>query len=531
MKHFVLGIRASILPVLCSCSVAVCSAMSAPAEQQLYQHVSSSVVHIAAGNALFGGATGTGVCLDAPCRHVLTNYHVARVLGKRMRVEGVRVAELVEATGPQDEGARTVELAATEKSKALRFNPGRDLALLTLMEPLPPSFTAVSVARYQPSAGQPVAKVTHNHKAFDNVSGAIVSLELELRSDPVKGSNAVRLPGYLLMDFPSRPGNSGGMICDLDGSLLGIIGMGIQNTDGRIVQTMAIPASVIGHFLKEHNIGLWNRLFVSETVPSIAAGAQPVTAGANELSMDDLRPDSAGAQSIRGGLVKDSQLIAALKNRAMLNMEALSHMVGEQTITRWGEDTKKTTNRYEVALYGNRETFRSIDANGAAGKELPAIPLPRKGVSPGTEWYELLRSLIAAPVEYRGTGKYQGQPILVYGFTAKSSDQVCSWTERDPHAGVVRIAWQGYVGCSWQIIADSQFNTLSIHRELFPEKGRLAVAVKMDVRYSLRSLSGSTALLPVSLDLACQFRNGRWYFASGVWHNYRQFRAESTLQL
>lgn len=208
-------------------------------------------------------------------------------------------------------------------------------------------------------------------------------------------------------------------------------------------------------------------------------------------------------------------------------MDVLNHIVGEESIVHWGEDTKKTTSRYEVASYGNRETFREIDASGKVGEEIHGIPLPRTGVSPGTEWYELLASLLTAPVEYRGSGKYQGQSVLVYGFTAKASDQVCSWHE---HEGLGRADWTGYVGCSWQIITDTQFNTLNIYREMFPEKGRLAITVKVNVRYSLAALSqGSTVLLPVSLTVACQFRNRRWYFASGVWHNCRQFRTESRL--
>lgn len=285
----------------CYLSLGVSCVMSGQ-QHQPYDTVSSSVVHITAGNALLGRAIGTGVCLDVPCVHILTNYHVAKLLGLRMRIEGVGVAEIVAGTGPEDEGARTVQFAQTARHKILRMNPGKDLALLTLAKPLASSFVGVSVAHYNPQVGQNITAVSRYRNAYDNATGTIVSLQLELRSDTLNDNNAARLPGYLLTDISSRPGNSGGVICDMDGLLLGIIAMGIQNTTGQIVQTMAIPTSVISSFLQEHNSQLWRRLFASETVSSIATGSQISRARELPPSSNGRSTNNPDDEIARGGL-------------------------------------------------------------------------------------------------------------------------------------------------------------------------------------------------------------------------------------
>jgi hypothetical protein len=49
---------------------------------------------------------GTGFCLDPECRFVGTNYHVAKIMGKSVRIKGVPSAHLYLDTGADDDGAR-----------------------------------------------------------------------------------------------------------------------------------------------------------------------------------------------------------------------------------------------------------------------------------------------------------------------------------------------------------------------------------------------------------------------------------------
>src|SRR5579885_3200947 len=57
----------------------------------------SPAIHLAAG-------FGSGFCLDAECRFIATNYHVA-MTAKARKIKGEKVVHRYLGTGPKDEGA------------------------------------------------------------------------------------------------------------------------------------------------------------------------------------------------------------------------------------------------------------------------------------------------------------------------------------------------------------------------------------------------------------------------------------------
>ncbi len=117
--------------------------------------VASGVVRLTAGNK-----RGTGVCLDTPCAHVLTNYHVTTLLGRGLKAEGIGIVKITAATGPGDEGARDV--GSLQKNFTFRYDPAKDLAVLTLREPLPRPFHGLSFATYGPAENQRVVGITYD---------------------------------------------------------------------------------------------------------------------------------------------------------------------------------------------------------------------------------------------------------------------------------------------------------------------------------------------------------------------------------
>ena len=106
------------------------------AESASAQPISQGVVKLTA-RTWDSKKLGTGICLDTPCQHVLTSYHVVALMGTHLKVEGVRIASVVAATGPRDREAIDMIVAGS----VVQFNPARDLALLTLKKPLPRPFT------------------------------------------------------------------------------------------------------------------------------------------------------------------------------------------------------------------------------------------------------------------------------------------------------------------------------------------------------------------------------------------------------
>src|SRR2546426_5258740 len=76
---------------------------------------------------------GTGFCLDAACRFVATNYHVAMTT-RAKKVKGEKIIQRYLATGPKDEGATANSLPNMD---VLPYVRKRDLAIFELRRSLP----------------------------------------------------------------------------------------------------------------------------------------------------------------------------------------------------------------------------------------------------------------------------------------------------------------------------------------------------------------------------------------------------------
>ena len=73
----------------------------------------------------------TAACLDAQCRYLLSNAHVAAVASPRS-IHGDPVVQKYLATGPGDEGA----VMNSDQFGARPYNPSRDIAIYELLKPM-----------------------------------------------------------------------------------------------------------------------------------------------------------------------------------------------------------------------------------------------------------------------------------------------------------------------------------------------------------------------------------------------------------
>jgi hypothetical protein len=206
----------------------------------------------------------------------------------------------------------------------------------------------------------------------------------------------------------------------------------------------------------------------------------------------------------------------------------------EQELQMWGEDDRKEVWEHEVAVYGEQQSFRKINADGSRGREMGTLPYPKVGARPSNEWVTLLRGIAApdTPLKYLGHGAYQGRSVYLYNYEALAKAKVCNFAERIDHT-ISTSDWLGYVDCAGTVIADEQFNPLEITRELYPPSERATWLFRLAVDYNFVDISGSATplLVPMVLRLACQFKNGEWHFASATWKNYHEFRVQSTIRL
>jgi hypothetical protein len=76
---------------------------------------------------------GTGFCLDAACRFIVTNYHVAMTT-RADKIKSEKIIQRYFATGPHDEGATAHGLLS---GAVLPYATKRDLAIFELRRSLP----------------------------------------------------------------------------------------------------------------------------------------------------------------------------------------------------------------------------------------------------------------------------------------------------------------------------------------------------------------------------------------------------------
>jgi S1-C subfamily serine protease len=524
--------------------------MLAQRDDTFVAQIASGVVHLHAGSK-----HGTGVCLDTPCAHVLTNYHVAVFLGPGLKVEQTSVEKITVTTGPDDENARSIE--SVQKNFVLRYNPAQDLAVLTLRKPLPKRFHALSFAAYYPTQDQTVIGIAYGllrpapaGLGLLSPHGGKLSItegEIRLLNAQVISPSDNRpalIEGGLLLTFPSNPGNSGGAVVDADGKVIGIISgaeLVPRQSHYDVIGTFALPVASVFHFLRESEPELWAQVFFGHaTVPDIAA---------KELGDQLQGKPQAAPVAVRGPLAaitldgppvmaetSDSEvMVAALRERAREDITVMHNVFAEQELEMWGENQRRELWRHEVAIYGNHQMFREIKTDGAPGKSVNELPYPKTGARPGNEWSSLLHRIAAetTPLRYLGSSTYQEKPVHAYSYEAAAQDKVCNFAEHISRSLLGSESWIGYVDCAGGVVADEQFNPLVISQELYLPFERLASLVKISANYSFAVIPGSDRplLLPADLKLACQFNSGEWHFASVTWKNYHQFKVESTITL
>jgi len=170
-----------------------------------------------------------------------------------------------------------------------------------------------------------------------------------------------------------------------------------------------------------------------------------------------------------------------------------------------GRRTTREAWQYQVSMYYDGLRFRS-----ETGKEVgaAALPSPKVGVLPGSDWYDTLSLIGRVRLEYVGASSHSGEPVHVFAFQNAASDETCRFRQRTAvllgHKDEER-----YVPCEGIVVSDEQFNVLGIVLRLSPQFGCVAEWQAL-ARYGLIKLRGSQKpfLLPLSLDLSTRFKNG-----------------------
>lgn len=164
---------------------------------RLYERTVGSVVLIRAP----GGSLGTGWVYDKS--HIVTNYHVVT-------------------------GAETVDVRfsreASVAGEVVGRDPYADLAVIRVPE-LPDYAEPLPLAKEEPAIGTRVAVIGSPYGLEGSLTEGVVSGVNRRVPSPAKGTD-YRIPNAIQTSAPVNPGNSGGPLVNLEGTVLGVVNSG-----------------------------------------------------------------------------------------------------------------------------------------------------------------------------------------------------------------------------------------------------------------------------------------------------------------
>ena len=283
---------------------------------------------------------GTGFCLDARCRFIVTNYHVA-VATRVHKIKGEKIVQRYLATGPDDKGAT----ANAQGDDVLPYSVKRDLAIYELRRSLP-----------------------HHHGLTFSLDDLEVGQEVDIYGYP-RGSigplrKLTRFPatfkapttsGLLAFDYQSpgvHEGASGGIVVDRKTKkIVGIVARGSETL------ALAVPVQTLADFVAKVQPFLAQTIFpASMGVSPVSADLYPLFAPAPDFHSKFV-PSHAGVLQHR--LVEPSE-ITLLREKAQRLADNMRDFIAVQSFA-WGsgDEDPKAEAEYEIRVVGGDQQYRS----------------------------------------------------------------------------------------------------------------------------------------------------------------------------
>ena len=259
--------------------------------------------------------SATAACLDAQCRFLLSNAHVALVASPRS-IHGDPVVQKFLATGPADEGA----VMNSDGAGARAYNPSRDIAIYELVKPIK-GFEGIPFSLEPLVTGDEVDIIAFPGRIIGaaNFSRKLTTWHGSFINEDQNGCLAFR---YTVSETGGkiRPGSSGGIVVR-NGKIVGIL-RGMSRTE---MIAEAVPVSSLEVFLAKVNPYLHAQLFPQATLVS-------------PVSIDAFPPWDAPA-STPGELerrVAEPVDVQAVRTKAQALYDSMKYLMTRQTFA-WGE--------------------------------------------------------------------------------------------------------------------------------------------------------------------------------------------------
>ena len=445
---------------------------------------------------------GTGFCLDAICRFIVTNYHVAKMTGPR-NIKGERVIKRYLATGPDDEGAT---LNGGQSISPTKFTLSRDLAVFELRHPVRKCH-GVSFSLEELKIGQEVDIYAYPK---DGINPFRNLLKFHGTSIGETATGLLAFEYSLSTGRKIRPGASGGIVVDsASQQIVGILN-GIA-TNGESI-ALAVPVRSLADFVNKIQPILGETLF-----PRDKSSVSPTLADLYPKLMPSVPSRILESRSVEPEDVK------LLRGKAQLLADSMRNFIAVQTFE-WGSKGSRpaAVSAYEVQVIDGRQQFRDYPDGKKQYNDLPFPDLSTAIVSRG-EWSDLpdmVGKELHLKIHQAPDAIVENKRIKVFQYRADVEDGVCAW-QSNFNFGLFTIKKNAIVSCYGEVWTDDDVNILrmSEHYELHGKwKDYMAV-----VTYGwLTRTNEVPRLIPLTISTQAEYGK-RIHWCRGRFINYRVF--------
>jgi hypothetical protein len=446
---------------------------------------------------------GTGFCLDPDCRFVGTNYHVAKLMGKHVRIKGVLSAHRYLDSSPDDAGAEEIKFVG---GGSLKFTAAHDLAIYEMRHPL---------------------KNVHGI-GFD-ADGLGNSAEVDIYAYPFNwnpkrglvrwhgrflGENTEGLLAFSYEEGRMRGGASGGIVVDSKTKkvvgILNIIGMG-----GEDRVAMAVPVKELSDF-------------VARAQPYLQASLFPKTVFVSPVAADLYAPylwPHAEALSERP---HEPHEVLMLRLTAQRLADSMRNFTATETFA-WGHDNREPeeADAYETLIADGWQVWR----HPGDMKFYDDVPFPPLNASivPGGEWSQLPQMVgteLNLKIHQAPDAVVGGRTIHVFQYAGSVEDRVCP-LRAVTNFSFFRRSTTKFYDCHGEVWVDESGIILRISQALDlsgPWYHWWGV-----VTYGWLEKDGARYLVPVTI--TTQAEHKKTYWCQGLFTDYEMFSVKARLVL
>jgi hypothetical protein len=463
---------------------------------------------------------GTGFCLDAACRFIVTNYHVAMTV-RAGKIKREKIIKRYFATGPLDKGATANNLG---NGDVLPYVKDRDLAMFELRHPLP-HHHGLAYSLDQPQVGQEVYIYGFPHgfpKGTINRTRQLTRFPATFKAPTTSGLLAFDYQ-FPVSDVNRIKGASGGIVVDRKTEkILGVL------SESNETMAVAVPVQSLIDFVSKVQPFLAQKIFPT-SVLSVSEDRYP-----KFMPSPDNNPKFIPV--VGGGLQHrpdEPPEVKVVRSKAQLLASSMRNYIAVQSFEWGNRDNESIAEaQFQVRVIDGVQRFRKYPDGK---KEYEEVPTPRWSdwVLPADEWSKLPKMVgmeFRLRVHQAADIVVNKQRMKVFQYYASVEDNLCPFAPVEDY-GLFTISKTVAVACYGEVWTDEDTNIIrmSEHLELSDKlkayRGWEECQVVLTYGW-LKRADEPPRLVPLTVFTEARYKKKDIYWCRGQFTDYRIFDSD-----